>query len=314
MRSLLLALSLTLLTAFARAEQLPPKAKHILFLGDSITYAGGYVDYFEAHYLTHHPEHGLDVLDLGLPSETVSGLSEEGHAGGKFPRPDLHERLDRVLAKVKPDLVFACYGMNDGIYLGFSEARFKKYQEGIQKLHDKVIAAGAQIIHLTPPVYDVEPIKAKASSDPEKPQYIGYEEVLAKYAAWLLDQRKQGWSVIDLHSPMKAALAERRAQKSDFFFAKDGVHADDAGHRVMATALLRGLGENPDLGALSPELIKLISQRRKIRCDAWLTACGHLRPGMAKGLPIGEAEAKANALAPAINAAAKSPAPQGQAK
>ena len=50
-------------------------------------------------------------------------MSEEGHAGGKFPRPDLHERLDRALPKTKPDLVFACYGMNDGIYLPLDEAR-----------------------------------------------------------------------------------------------------------------------------------------------------------------------------------------------
>ena len=36
-----------------------------------------------------------DILDLGLSSETVSGLSEPGHAGGAFPRPCLKERLER---------------------------------------------------------------------------------------------------------------------------------------------------------------------------------------------------------------------------
>src|SRR2546425_2764856 len=41
----------------------------------------------------------IEFLNLGLPSETVSGLSEEGHAGGQFPRPDLLERLARVLAR-----------------------------------------------------------------------------------------------------------------------------------------------------------------------------------------------------------------------
>ena len=66
----------------------------------------------------------------GLPSETVSGLSEPGHAGGAFPRPDLHERLERVLEQTRPDLIVACYGMNDGIYHPFTEARFEKYQAG----------------------------------------------------------------------------------------------------------------------------------------------------------------------------------------
>ena len=60
------------------------------------------------------------VIDMALPSETVSGLSENGHAGGKFPRPDLLERLDQVLRISRPDVVIACYGMNCGIYQPFN--------------------------------------------------------------------------------------------------------------------------------------------------------------------------------------------------
>src|SRR5438045_2369180 len=99
----------------AQPQQLQT-ARRILFLGDSITYGGSYIDYLEGYLLTRFPEKHWEIINLGLPSETVSGLSEPGHAGGSFPRPDLHERLDRALEKVKPDLVFACYGMNDGIY------------------------------------------------------------------------------------------------------------------------------------------------------------------------------------------------------
>ena len=85
---------------------------------------------------TRDPALWCEFLDLGLPSETVSGLTEPGHAGGAFPRPDLHERLDRVLEKTKPDLLVACYGMNDGIYYPFSEDRFAKYKEGMLFLRD----------------------------------------------------------------------------------------------------------------------------------------------------------------------------------
>src|SRR5689334_22643176 len=93
----------------------------VVILGDSITYSGQYVDDVEAVLRSRSLMDGLEFLNLGLPSETVSGLSEPGHAGGKFPRPDLHQRLSRVLAKSKPDLLIACYGMNDGIYHPFSE-------------------------------------------------------------------------------------------------------------------------------------------------------------------------------------------------
>jgi lysophospholipase L1-like esterase len=103
--------------------------KRVVFLGDSITQAGGYVA-FTTYYLERlYPGKAFDVLDLGLASETLSGLSEEGHAGGKFPRPYLFERLGRVLERAKPEVVVACYGMNDGIYLpltGAGSPRFRR--------------------------------------------------------------------------------------------------------------------------------------------------------------------------------------------
>ena len=130
----------------------PAQVKRVVFLGNSITYAGQYVTAIDVYYRTHYPNQPIEFINVGLPSETVSGLSEAGHADGKFPRPDLHERLERVLAQTKPDLVFASYGMNDGIYLPFDETRFQQYKEGIEWLHNEVVKTGASIIHLTPPV------------------------------------------------------------------------------------------------------------------------------------------------------------------
>ena len=43
-----LACLLALTTTFATAADFLPGVKHILFLGDSITYAGNYVDQFDA--------------------------------------------------------------------------------------------------------------------------------------------------------------------------------------------------------------------------------------------------------------------------
>lgn len=41
-----------------------------------------------------------------------------------------------------------------------------------------------------------------------------------------------------------------------------------------------------------PELLKLIRKRGRILCDAYLTDTGHQRPGMARGLPLAEAESQ----------------------
>ena len=117
-------------------KELLEQSKRVVFLGDSITAAGQYVADFEAWLVARQASNAPkinvpQIIDAGLPSETVSGLSEEGHAGGAFPRPDLLERLDRVLELTKPDLVIACYGINCGIYEPFDEGRFQRYQEEI---------------------------------------------------------------------------------------------------------------------------------------------------------------------------------------
>src|SRR5690606_17748012 len=117
-------------------------AKQILFLGNSITYAGDYVTLFESFYLTPNPASTAEVINVGLPSETVSGLSEPGHADGAFPRPWLFSRLNSVLEKTQPDVVFACYGMNDGIYLPFDEERFTAYKVGMERLRAELKRAG----------------------------------------------------------------------------------------------------------------------------------------------------------------------------
>ncbi len=291
-------LAACLLTALAAgADDFLPGIQRILFLGDSITQSGQYVDDFEAFLFTKFPKRHIDVMNLGLASETVSGLSEQGHAGGKFPRPDLAERIDRILAKTKPDLVFACYGMNDGIYLPLDETRFAKFREGMTRLHEKVAAAGAQIIHLTPPTFDLGPHPAEGK--------FNYNDVLDRYSAWLLEQRANGWRVIDIHGPMNAELARHRAADPGFYFSKDGVHPSPTGHRVIARALIDSIAPSYDLplraygfevpkGERQKEFFELIHQRGRILGDAWLTDTGHLRPGIAKGLPIDEAKAKAD--------------------
>ena len=286
------------ITVFA-AE--PPKEKRIVFLGDSITQAGGYVEIIEAALIAQYPDSSYSIISLGLSSETVSGLSEEGHAGGQFPRPDLHERLDRVLEKTRPELVLACYGMNDGIYFPLSAERSRAFEEGMKKLHGKVTAAGARIIHLTPPVFDPLPIKSRVLGDglEKYPQpWQGYNTVLDAYSAWLVSQRQAGWEVLDLHTLMNAGLTERRKTDPAFTFSNDGVHPGAEGHRLMAQPVLEawGLKANPDGTPMHPEgagILKAVQQKQALLRPARLSHTGHQRPGIQPGLPLEEAERQA---------------------
>lgn len=307
----LLALLLALVFAapLRAAEPFPTNVKRIVFLGDSITHGGQYVDDFELYLFCRFPDRKYEVINVGLSSETVSGLSEEGHAGGKFPRPDLHERLDRVLAQTKPNLVFTCYGMNCGIYLPLDEARFAKYREGTLWLREKVAAAGAQIIHLTPPSYQRLDARLAPGPDGKAPATSlgGYNLVLDRYAEWLLEQRAKGWRVIDIHGPMNTAIESQRRTNPDFVFAKDGIHPNDDGHWLMAEQVVAGvvpqdaawftkLGEVLRTNPQGAELRKLVHERGRIIGDAYLSAAGHLRPGVKQGLPLAEADTKAAEL------------------
>lgn len=279
-------------------------AKRVVFLGDSITYAGQYVEFIEAYFRTRNPERAVEFIDIGLPSETVSGLSEDGHAGGKFPRPDLHERLVRVLEKSKPDLVVACYGMNCGIYLPFAEERLAKYREGILKLRERCAAVGAKVLHVTPPTFD----EVKGG----KP---GYGNTLDRYSEWLVGQRAQGWEVVDSHTPMNRFLAERRKVDPKFFLAGDGVHCNETGHWLIAQQVLMHLGAKDVAAADGPKamlashpngeaVLKLVQQRQRMLKDAWLSECKHLRPGMKAGIPVAEAQVKWVEMEKQITAAA----------
>ncbi len=252
--------------------------KRVMVLGDSITQGGGYVTFIEYLLEKQNPTLDFDIISVGLSSETTSGLSEEGHAGGRFPRPCLHERLDRALAAVKPELVIACYGMNDGIYLPYGENRMEAFRGGITHMVEKCNAAGAQVILVTPPVFD----SGRANPD----SYADYDTVLAKFAQWEVNSPPRGvLAVADLHTPMAEALAERQKKDPAYYFARDGVHPNELGHLIMALSILHALkietppGRAEELLAVIQKdpLLPLVRDHRKTRSGGWLPYIGYTR-------------------------------------
>ncbi len=277
-------------SAESTAAPEPPKldldglvGKRVVFLGDSITQAGGYIA-FTTYYLEKlHPKKDFDILGLGLASETLSGLSEDGHAGGMFPRPCLFERLDRVLEKARPEVVFACYGMNDGIYLPLDKDRFAIFQKGVTKLIEQCKGTGVkQIFLITPPIYDLVPKKDE----------FNYDTVLAEYAKWEMNLKVPSVQVIDLHTAMRKA----RDSRADAF-SKDKVHPGDDGHLLIAKTILAAFGiKTPDetIAAIKADpLFVLVEQKRGMRSAAWMRHIGYTREKTVKPEPLGTTEADA---------------------
>lgn len=265
--------------------------QRVVVLGDSITYAGDFVADLDCWLLAQGSE--IEIINLGLPSETATDLQliqqQEHTQKHGFPRPAIGDRLASVLEKTRPDWVVACYGMNDAGALPNDDTGFARFCAAMEKLRAHTEAAGVKrFIVLTPPIHD-----AGAG------QISTHDAMLARYSAWLLDKRKAGWEVIDLHGPMRAALEKKRQTVPDFKFAADGVHPGREGHDLMALQIIAHFSTPAEAETffadskwLQPPIFDIVQQRMAVRRDAWLTFTGHKRPGLPTGLPIDAANTK----------------------
>lgn len=258
----------------------------VAILGDSITYGGRWATLVESALRETPAFSEAVIVNFGLGSETVSGLSEQGHAGGKFPRPCLHERLTRILEGYRPTHVLACYGMNDGIYQPLDETRQKAFQDGMLRVKDAVEKRGGKFVVITAPLYDAD----HPSQDPQR-----YDAVLDAQAAWLLSQK--GWQVIEIRADLRKAIAEAKQENPQFVFAGDKVHPGPQGHDFIAASIVKQLWtlwKLPGAPAMAQgEALTILSERNALLKHAWLTETKHLRPGVPAGLPLADAEKQA---------------------
>ena len=289
---------LLMLAATLRAQTVDALAnRQVVVLGDSITQDGRYVNFLNYYLEKLHPQQQFQIYGLGLASETLSGLSEDGHAGGKFPRPSLFERLGRLFERMKPAVVIACYGMNDGIYQPLDPARFAAFKAGVTRLITDCKAAGvAQIVLVTPPIFD---------APPEAPGF-NYDTVLSAYAAWQVSLKIPGVQVIDLHTAMRQA----RAKRTDVF-SKDKVHPGDDGHLLMAKTILAGFGvqvaDEPIATILADPLYRLVQAKRGLISDRWMKHIGYNREKLVTPQPLDDTEQKVAKLQAEIDALRRKP-------
>lgn len=295
-RFLLKSALLLVLTAFlivlvpSASAQVPSLAgKKVLWLGDSITNGGDYVTFTQYYLDRAYPKDKFDIISIGLASETVSGLSEKAHP---FPRPCVLERLQRALDKIKPNLVIACYGMNDGIYHPQSPERMQSFQDGMHKLISTCQAAGAQVILLTPPPFDktvLHNLQPETAADfAWTSPFENYDSVLGDYAKWEQSLPATDAFVIDLHTPIDDYLTSQRQTNPQFSFVQDGIHPNAAGHLLMAETILKALKVpvtfnadlNAELAATAKDpLYAMVKNQRESRSNGWLPYVGYIRGG-----------------------------------
>ena len=304
----------TSLHVVAHAEPLIAPGDRVLCIGDSITAAGHYVSYLDMQLQVQYPNNAPIVVNLGLPSEGVTGLSEPDHP---FPRPNVHERLKRALDQFKPDVVIACYGVNDGIYHPFSAERFTAYKTGIAKLIAEVKKRDISMVLCTPIPFDPAPLRVTGKLLPLDAEknfawfaiYEDYDKVIGQYAQYIRTNLEGVDRTADVFQDITDTLVAKRKPDPNYTMSADGVHINVAGHLVMAQCVVEACGIT--WSTMDKPLFDLTEKKTKVLHNAWLSHVGHLRPGMAKGKPIAEAEklASANNIAIAARIRALTPKP-----
>ncbi|MEM8736719.1 MAG: hypothetical protein AAGG44_20985, partial [Planctomycetota bacterium] len=225
-----------------------------------------------------------------------SGESEVDHP---FKRPCIHERIDKLLAMLQPDVVFVCYGMNDGIYQPHSSENLALYKAGMLKLAERIQKSGAKLIVLTPPMFEPGPVKARGKLGPtETGRYAyfapaaDYDRVLEYQANWCLKNEFNATKVINIRTPLQTEKRRIREETPEFNYSGDGVHFGMVAHAVVAESILEDLGAPAEILAAYPsdDEIQVARQKMLLLRDAYLSATGKNRPNLPAGQPVWLAE------------------------
>ena len=292
MKKIIFSIVLILIVG-AGAAELDLRNKRVMIVGDSITQNHTWVSVFDYTLQKTFSEDAIDVVGVGLSSETASGLSEEAHRS--CPRPWIHERLGRLLEKIKPEVVIACYGMNDGIYHPQSPERMTAYQKGMERLIETCKEAGvSEFILMTPPPFDpVSALTKRESFGPDaegaysyKYPYKNYDDVLADYGAWILTlDNGDDILVADVHNALTAYTEQQRLGNPEFSLSGDGVHPGFTGHLLMANAVLKQIGMEVNDSDISLQeqsvkqdpLFEPVEKRSKLLGESWRKYAGYIR-------------------------------------
>lgn len=212
----------------------PPRK--VLFVGDSITQAGGYIRHLNKLFNDQGRTGEFELINGGLSSETITGLTEKIHPG---PRPYLFDRLDQLLDEHRPDVAYFCYGINCGIYNPPAEETFKRYREGIAQIITKCQSRkiAIRLVAPTPLVLSARQKEDLLQSPQEsysyKSPYPRYnEEVILPFIDILKSFETKKISFIDIYHPL--------LEVADQAYGKDPIHPNDFGHEVIASVLMRG--------------------------------------------------------------------------
>jgi len=202
------------------------KGDQIVAIGDSITYAGGYLHDIESVLAQWYPE-------LQIPKIINAGI------GGQKAE-NLVARFQKDVVDRHPAIVTLSIGINDVLHRLKSpsdDAILKAYKENVSKMVEMAQAAGIQVILLAPTIIQ------------EIPTSEGNKRLLTFSLAMRGIARDKQCSYVNLREMFFKALVHKPPGMTDNWLTIDGIHMKPLGDAIMALGVLRALGVSDVHGA-----------------------------------------------------------------
>ena len=220
------------------AALLLQKDDRLAICGDSITEQKMYSRIMEAYITAARSDLHVTVRQHGWSGEQAGGFLK---------------RMDNDVLRFKPTIATTCYGMNDFRYVPQDEAIAATYRANqtaiVRKFKDsgaRVVLGSSGTIHSVPPWVK----SAKGTWETLNLALLNFRNINIEVA------QAEQVAFADVYWPMLVKGHESRAKYGDGFKLEgnDGVHPGWAGHVMMATAYLEGLGLRGDVGQINVDL------------------------------------------------------------
>ena len=218
-------IGLLIIVAAPAARGEPPRFElnagdRVVLVGDTLIERDQRYGYLETMLTLLNPGKDLTFRNLGWSGDTVAGVSR---AGFDPPEAGYRQLIEQVLA-ARPTVLIVGYGMADSFD---GEAGRPRFVDGLNRFLDAVASTKARVVLLTP--------IAHARQGDTLPDPAPHRAMLELYARSIagVAQSRGAW-FIDLFGPTRDR--EARAAITD-----DGIHLTDAGYRLLAGQIVRGL-------------------------------------------------------------------------
>lgn len=234
-------------TKVSVVHQLNPQPKsHIVFIGNTFAERLQYYNYFEPLLYASFPDRDLTVRNLGWSADEINIQS----------RPLNFPSRDEYLAKLKADIIFACYGLNEAFKGPDSLDGFKQQLSAyLQHMQQQKYNGNT-----SPEIILVSPI-AHEKLGGFLPDPAAHNKNLALYTKGMQEvAQKLDIPFINLFEPSKKLAADADS------ITINGIHLNDKGYKAVSEVIAKSLALPVtvwDPGAHTINLKKIIDRKNQ---------------------------------------------------